>query len=77
MLKMNLSASKIDIGLLTSEYIESKFTDVNVFLSEKLSHILNADTSNHKAKDVILYGFGRIGRLVVENLLNKQVLDNN
>ena len=40
MLNMNLSNSKIDIGLLTSEYIESKSTDINVFLSEKLSHIL-------------------------------------
>ena len=63
MLNMNLSASKIDIGLLTAEYIESKATDVNVFLSKKLSHIVNADTSYHKAKDVILYGFGRIGKI--------------
>ena len=39
-----------------------------MFLSEKLSHILNIDTSKHKAKDVILFGFGRIGRLVVRNL---------
>lgn len=71
MLNLNLSASKIDIGLLTSEYIESKATDVNAFLSEKLSHILNADTSNHKAKDVILYGFGRIGRLVARELIKQ------
>ncbi len=71
MLNMNLSASKIDIGLLTAEYIESKATDVNVFLSEKLSHIVNADTSYHKAKDVILYGFGRIGRLVARELIKQ------
>ena len=71
MLHMNLSASKIDIGLLTAEYIESKVKDINVFLSEKLSHILNADTSKHKAKDVILFGFGRIGRLVARELIKQ------
>ncbi len=71
MLHMNLSASKIDIGLLTAEYIETKTQDANVFLSEKLSHILNADTSDHKAKDVILYGFGRIGRLVARELIKQ------
>ena len=37
---MNLSASKIDIGLLTAEYIETKSQDANVFLSEKLRAIL-------------------------------------
>ena len=71
MLHMNLSASKIDIGLLTAEYIENKAKDANVFLSEKLSHILNADTSDHKAKDVILFGFGRIGRLVARELIKQ------
>ena len=71
MLNMNLSPSKIDIGLLTAEYIESNAQDTNEFLSEKLSHILNADTSNHKAKDVILYGFGRIGRLAARELIKQ------
>ena len=71
MLNMNLSPSKIDIGLLTAEYIERKDKDANVFLSEKLSHIINADTSSHKAKDVILYGFGRIGRLAARELIKQ------
>ena len=49
-----------------------KSTDVNAFLSEKLSHIISAeDTSNHKAKDVVLYGFGRIGRLVARELIKQ------
>ena len=71
MLNMNLSPSKIDIGLLTAEYIERKDKDANVFLSEKLRHIINADTSDHKAKDVILYGFGRIGRLAARELIKQ------
>ena len=71
MLKMNLAPSKIDIGLLTAEYIETGSTNVNNFLSEKLSHIVDIDTRSNNAKDVILYGFGRIGRLVARELIKQ------
>ena len=71
MINMNLSPSKIDIGLLTAEYIESESFDENTFLSEKLSHIIGADTSSKQAKDVILYGFGRIGRLAARELIKQ------
>lgn len=71
MLNMNLSASKIDIGLLTAEYIESKSTNANTFLSDKLQHIVGADTSSKQAKDVVLYGFGRIGRLAARELIKQ------
>lgn len=71
MINMNLSPSKIDIGILTAEYIESGSTDANTFLSEKLSHIIGADTSSKQAKDVILYGFGRIGRLAARELIKQ------
>ena len=71
MLNMNLAPSKIDIGILTAEYIESGSTDANTFLSEKLSHVVGADTSSKQAKDVILYGFGRIGRLAARELIKQ------
>ncbi len=71
MLKMNLAPSKIDIGLLTAEYIETGSTNANNFLSEKLSHIVEIDTSSNNAKDVILYGFGRIGRLAARELIKQ------
>ena len=70
-LNMNLTPSKIDIGLLTAEYIESGATDANTFLSEKLSHIVGSGTGSNKAKDVILYGFGRIGRLAARELIKQ------
>ena len=63
MQQMDLAPSKIDIGLLTAEYIESDTSDMDMFLEEKLSHIISSDNGITKAKDVILYGFGRIGRL--------------
>ncbi|MBT5354379.1 MAG: glyceraldehyde-3-phosphate dehydrogenase [Flavobacteriales bacterium] len=71
MINMNLAPSKIDIGILTAEYIESESTEVNTFLSEKLIHIVGADTSSKQAKDVILYGFGRIGRLAARELIKQ------
>ena len=71
MLNMNLSPSKIDIGLLTAEYIEGEHKEPNSFLSNKLSHIINANTSDKKAKDVVLYGFGRIGRLAARELIKQ------
>ena len=71
MLNMNLAPSKIDIGILTAEYIESGSADANTFLSEKLCHIIGADTSSKQAKDVILYGFGRIGRLAARELIKQ------
>jgi glyceraldehyde 3-phosphate dehydrogenase len=71
MLKMDLAPSKIDIGLLVAEYIENNTTDASVFLSDKLNHIVSADNSSNKAKDVILYGFGRIGRLAARELIKQ------
>jgi len=71
MLKMDLAPSKIDIGLLVAEYIENNATDASVFLSDKLNHIVSADNSSNKAKDVILYGFGRIGRLAARELIKQ------
>ena len=71
MLNMDLAPSKIDIGLLTAEYIESGAIDANTFLSEKLNHIVGSETVSNIAKDVILYGFGRIGRLAARELIKQ------
>ena len=78
MLKMDLAPSKIDIGLLTAEYLEEKATDANAFLSNKLSHIIGASQTVNSAKDVILYaGKGqqlRLKAIVVRRLTNEQII---
>ena len=74
MIDIDLSPSKIDIGLLTAEYIESQSNQINDFLLKKLSHIVNLPNNNNsitKAKDVILFGFGRIGRLAARELIKQ------
>ena len=71
MLNMNLAPSKIDIGLLVAEYIESSSDNMESFLEKKLDHIINNKDQINKAKDVILYGFGRIGRLTARELIKQ------
>ncbi len=71
MLKMDLLPSKIDIGLLTAEYIESRADNANDFLQQKLSKIIGNKSTSNNAKDVILYGFGRIGRLTARELIKQ------
>lgn len=68
---INLPPSKIDIGKLTYEYHSdnNSLHDVKTFILYKLKE---ADNSNEiKPKDVVLYGFGRIGRLIARELMAK------
>lgn len=71
MLNLNLSPSKIDIGLLTAEFIESYEDNPIKFLENKLDHIINSKENKNLAKDVVLFGFGRIGRLVARELIKQ------
>lgn len=73
MLNLDLAPSKIDIGKLTKEYIDEKsnFASINDFLNNKLAGFIGQDKHTFNPKDVILYGFGRIGRLVVRELIKQ------
>ena len=71
MLTLDLAPSKLDIGLLSAEYFEQGATDVNAFLTEKLANFIGDDKDKVKPKDVILYGFGRIGRLAARELIKQ------
>lgn len=66
---LDVPPAKLDIGKLTYEFhLESnKYTNATAFVSRKLK---DADKSNGiQPKDVVLYGFGRIGRLVARELM--------
>lgn len=68
---LNLAPAKLDIGKLTYEYHleDNKYQDALAFVSDKLkgSH----DKKNIIPKDVVLYGFGRIGRLLARELMSR------
>ncbi len=71
MLEMDLAPSKLDIGLLTAEFLESTNDEINKFLEIKLSSMLCSKNNGFSPKDVILYGFGRIGRLTARELIKQ------
>ena len=71
MVNLNLSPSKIDIGLLTAEFIENNEDNPIKFLENKLNHIIDSKENKNLAKDVVLFGFGRIGRLVARELIKQ------
>ncbi len=66
-----LPPAKIDIGKLTYEYHsqDNGYHEVKAFVLDKLK---DAQTQKEiKPRDVILYGFGRIGRLLARELMAK------
>lgn len=68
---LDLPPSRIDIGKLTYEYHleDNKYNDAKAFVIDKLKDA--KDTSEIKPKDVVLYGFGRIGRLLAREMMSK------
>jgi len=71
--KSNIAASKIDIGKLTFEWIKEKdsYENIKDFIIEKLKFIDNTNIQ-FKPKDVVLFGFGRIGRLLARELMSQK-----
>ncbi len=66
-----LNPSKIDIGKLCTEWIKEagQFTNMDEFVTFKLKDFVGGDKEKPEAKDVVLYGFGRIGRLVARRIV--------
>ena len=69
----NLAPSKIDIGKLAYEWISEKDqnTDINTFIADKLNFV-NDESTHFTPRDVVLYGFGRIGRLLARELMAQE-----
>lgn len=68
---LNVPPAKLDIGKLTYEYHsdDNKHNNAKAFVASKLKDARkNGDI---EPKDVILYGFGRIGRLVARELMTR------
>ncbi len=73
---IDLPPAKLDIGKLTYEFHleDQKYTNATAFLSTKL---IDAKAFKViKPKDVVLYGFGRIGRLVARELMTRTAKGN-
>ncbi len=70
-LDLDLPPAKLDIGKLTFEFHmnDNKYDDAKGFVIDRLKNA--KDFKNNKPKDVVLYGFGRIGRLLARELMSK------
>jgi glyceraldehyde 3-phosphate dehydrogenase len=71
--KMALAPGRIDVGKLAYRYLflgKANGLSIEQYLEKELSGI-SKDTDNQKSKDVVLYGFGRIGRLLARLLIEK------
>jgi glyceraldehyde 3-phosphate dehydrogenase len=68
---LDLPPSKLDIGKLTYEYFleQKNYEDALSFVKDKLSKANDAE--DLIPKDIVLYGFGRIGRLLARELMSK------
>ncbi|WP_026899348.1 glyceraldehyde-3-phosphate dehydrogenase [Daejeonella oryzae] len=71
--KSGLAPSRIDIGRLASEWIdeEGKYSSTEDFVIKKLGHHIGKDKITMKPTDVVLYGFGRIGRIAARELVTQ------
>lgn len=69
-LEENIAPARIDIGRLNSEWTDEKanYPSVNAFVLDKLQAFVGAPPRSDKTQDVVLYGFGRIGRLLAREL---------
>lgn len=68
---LDITPAKLDIGKLTYEYHleDDKYSNAIAFVADKLKDA--GKNGSIQPKDVVLYGFGRIGRLVARELMTK------
>jgi len=71
--EMDLAPAKIDIGKLASEWLaeRERVNSLEDFLEEKLGNFLADGSATFEPRDVVLYGFGRIGRLAARELIKQ------
>lgn len=62
---------KIDIGKIAAEYLENgQDTDIHTFVGKCIDHLVGNMDESVEPTDVVLYGFGRIGRLLARRLIS-------
>lgn len=64
-----LPAAKIDIGKIAAEYRQQTALSLTDFVDDCLSRMAGKDQGAVESRDVVLYGFGRIGRLLARRIV--------
>lgn len=71
---LDLAPARIDIGKLSTEWISESGeygNDINKFVTGKLTGLIGKGKRELIPRDVILYGFGRIGRILARELVGQ------
>ena len=71
--QLDLAPARIDIGKLALNWLlEEDYTaDLYKFVRNELEGFIGEDKERVEAKDVVLYGFGRIGRLLTRRIVSQ------
>jgi glyceraldehyde 3-phosphate dehydrogenase len=69
----HIAPSRLDIGRLGAEWLQEKnaYGSETDFIKAKLHDFIGNDKINLQPKDVVLYGFGRIGRIAARELVSQ------
>lgn len=68
--ELSLGPSEIDVGIIATAFLEDKSKDLDKFIKESVNELISKEQKpNGNSKDVVLYGFGRIGRLITRLLI--------
>jgi len=69
---LNLGPAHVDVGKLAVKFMKEGATDVDAFVASEMADAIDSDSKPlPEPQDVVLYGFGRIGRLVARLLVEK------
>ncbi len=75
LMKLDLSPARLDLGKLTTGFLKDGQKDETIadYLQRKLGNILDGqgELQLREPQDVVLYGFGRIGRLLARLLIER------
>lgn len=73
LLSVDLAPSKIDLGKLANEWASQKnnFSSKADFIKSELGSFIGKEDAKLEPKDVVLYGFGRIGRIAARELIKQ------
>ena len=75
LVKLDLAPARMDVGKLASEWLNENdsYNGISDFINDKLNDFLGEHSLKRtQPKDVVLYGFGRIGRLVARELIAQE-----
>jgi glyceraldehyde 3-phosphate dehydrogenase len=81
--EMELGRAHVDIGKLAVKFKEEGGSDLKEFLKREIGPVVgqyqaqSEEDAHNDTKDVVLYGFGRIGRLLARILIEKAGGGNN